>query len=139
MIREHLGEQIDIHGGGQDLVFPHHENERAQSMCAHGGAPFVNFWLHNGFLNMNSTKMSKSLGNVRLVRELLEEGPGEAIRLALLSAHYRQPLDWTSDTIPEACRKLDRLYTAMEHASGRPRRVAAGCRGRSRHRAHGAA
>lgn len=114
MIEKHLGRTIDIHGGGQDLVFPHHENERAQSTCAHGGDTFVNFWLHNGFLNMDSTKMSKSLGNVRLVRELLETADGEAIRLALLSAHYRQPLDWTADTLPEATRKLDRLYAALQ-------------------------
>ncbi|MEO0575870.1 MAG: cysteine--tRNA ligase [Pseudomonadota bacterium] len=114
MIEKHLGRTIDIHGGGQDLVFPHHENERAQSTCAHGGDMFVNFWMHNGFLNMDSTKMSKSLGNVRLVRELLETADGEAIRLALLSAHYRQPLDWTGDTLPEATRKLDRLYAALQ-------------------------
>ncbi|MEO0366163.1 MAG: cysteine--tRNA ligase [Pseudomonadota bacterium] len=116
MIRKHLGEQIDIHGGGQDLVFPHHENERAQSMCAHGGRTFVNFWLHNGFLSMNATKMSKSLGNVLLVRDLVQSTPGEAIRLALLSAHYRQPLDWTDDTLVEASRKLDRLYGALGKA-----------------------
>ncbi|MEM7610788.1 MAG: cysteine--tRNA ligase [Pseudomonadota bacterium] len=116
MIEKHLGKTIDIHGGGQDLVFPHHENERAQSMCAHGGAPFVNYWLHNGFLNMNASKMSKSLGNVMLVRELLEQADGEAIRLALLSAHYRQPLDWTDATLPDATRKLDRLYAALKKA-----------------------
>lgn len=116
MIEEHLGDQIDIHGGGQDLVFPHHENERAQSQCAHGGRQFVNYWLHNGFLSMNAEKMSKSLGNVLLVRDLLEHAPGEAIRLALLSAHYRQPLDWTDETLVEAGRKLDRLYTALQRA-----------------------
>ncbi|MEL6869278.1 MAG: cysteine--tRNA ligase [Pseudomonadota bacterium] len=114
MIKKHLGTTVDIHGGGQDLVFPHHENERAQSTCAHGGQTFANYWLHNGFLNMGNTKMSKSLGNVRLVRELLQEADGEAIRLALLSAHYRQPLDWTGETLPEATRKLDRLYGAMQ-------------------------
>ncbi|MFK8051630.1 MAG: cysteine--tRNA ligase [Woeseiaceae bacterium] len=116
MIREHLGRTIDIHGGGQDLVFPHHENELAQSACAHDGQLFVNFWLHNGFLNMESTKMSKSLGNVRLVRELLDDADGEAIRLALLSAHYRQPLDWQGSTLPDATRKLDRLYGALRKA-----------------------
>ena len=116
MIRAHLGKTIDIHGGGQDLQFPHHENELAQSCCANDGAPFVNYWLHNGFLNMQSEKMSKSLGNVRLVRELLEEADGEAIRLALMSAHYRQPLDWQSTTLPDATRKLDRLYGALQKA-----------------------
>ncbi|MEL6368067.1 MAG: cysteine--tRNA ligase, partial [Pseudomonadota bacterium] len=116
MIEKHLGDQIDIHGGGQDLVFPHHENERAQSTCAHGGKSFVNFWMHNGFLSMNSTKMSKSLGNVLLVRDLRDEAKGEAIRLALLSAHYRQPLDWTDNTLTEATRKLDRMYTALQRA-----------------------
>ncbi|MEL6214418.1 MAG: cysteine--tRNA ligase [Pseudomonadota bacterium] len=116
MIEKHLGDQIDIHGGGQDLVFPHHENERAQSTCAHGGKSFVNVWMHNGFLSMNSTKMSKSLGNVLLVRDLRDDAKGEAIRLALLSAHYRQPLDWTDNTLTEATRKLDRMYTALQRA-----------------------
>ncbi len=113
MIAQHLGPTIDIHGGGNDLIFPHHENEVAQSTCAHGGQLFVRYWLHNGFVNVDHTKMSKSLGNVLLVRNLLKEAPGEAIRLALLSAHYRQPLDWTSDVLPEARRKLDRLYGAL--------------------------
>ncbi|MEO1593701.1 MAG: cysteine--tRNA ligase [Pseudomonadota bacterium] len=113
MIEKHLGDTIDIHGGGQDLVFPHHENERAQSTCAHGGKSFVNFWMHNGFLNVDATKMSKSLGNVLLVRQLRDQADGEAIRLALISAHYRQPLDWTDDTLVEATRKLDRLYGAL--------------------------
>ncbi|MEN7342559.1 MAG: cysteine--tRNA ligase [Pseudomonadota bacterium] len=115
MIRAHLGDTIDIHGGGQDLKFPHHENELAQSCCAND-KPFVNYWLHNGFLNMQSEKMSKSLGNVKLVRELLEDADGEAIRLALLSAHYRQPLDWQPTTLSEATRKLDRLYGALAKA-----------------------
>ncbi|MBN8280963.1 MAG: cysteine--tRNA ligase, partial [Gammaproteobacteria bacterium] len=118
MIGEHLGPTIDIHGGGNDLIFPHHENEVAQSTCAHGGALFVRYWLHNGFVNVDHTKMSKSLGNVLLVRDLLKEAPGEAIRLALLSAHYRQPLDWTADVLPEARRKLDRLYGALREAPG---------------------
>ncbi|MBL8200483.1 MAG: cysteine--tRNA ligase [Chromatiales bacterium] len=113
MIAQHLGPTIDIHGGGNDLIFPHHENELAQSTCAHGGQLFVRYWLHNGFVNVDHAKMSKSLGNVLLVRNLLKEAPGEAIRLALLSAHYRQPLDWTSDVLPEARRKLDRLYGAL--------------------------
>ena len=108
-----LGDTIDIHGGGHDLIFPHHENELAQSVCAHGGKPFSRFWLHNGFLNVDSTKMSKSLGNVLLVRELLKHAPGEAVRLLLLSAHYRQPLDWTEENLHEARKKLDRLYGAL--------------------------
>jgi cysteinyl-tRNA synthetase len=113
MVARHLGRTIDIHGGGNDLIFPHHENEVAQSTCAHGGELFVRYWLHNGFVNVDHTKMSKSLGNVLLVRELLKQAPGEVIRLALLSAHYRQPLDWTGEVLPEARRKLDRLYGAL--------------------------
>jgi cysteinyl-tRNA synthetase len=113
MAEKHLGETIDIHAGGQDLIFPHHENECAQSRCAHGGAPFARYWLHNGFLSIDQTKMSKSLGNVLLVHELLETIPGEVVRLALLSAHYRQPLDWSADTIEAARRMLDRLYGAV--------------------------
>ena len=113
MAEKHLGETIDIHCGGQDLIFPHHENECAQSRCAHGGAPFARYWLHNGFLSIDQTKMSKSLGNVLLVHELLETIPGEVVRLALLSAQYRQPLDWSADTIDAARRMLDRLYGAV--------------------------
>lgn len=108
-----LGETIDIHGGGHDLIFPHHENEIAQSVCAHGGKPFARWWLHNGFLNVDSTKMSKSLGNVLLVRDLRKQAPGEAIRLLLLTAHYRQPLDWSDEVLAETRRKLDRLYGAL--------------------------
>jgi cysteinyl-tRNA synthetase len=118
MTERHLGETIDIHGGGNDLIFPHHENELAQSTCAHQGKTFARFWLHNGFLNVDSTKMSKSLGNVLLVRELLKEFPGEVIRLALLSAHYRQPLDWTAEVVQDARRRLDRLYGALREAPG---------------------
>ena len=112
MIEKHLGRTIDIHGGGIDLVFPHHENEIAQSTCAHGGDTFVRYWLHNGFVNVDKEKMSKSIGNVLLVHELLKQATGEAIRLALLSAHYRQPLDWTDDGLDQATRVLDRLYGA---------------------------
>jgi len=115
MIEKHLGETIDIHGGGIDLQFPHHENELAQSRCSHEGAPFANYWLHNGFVNMNSEKMSKSLGNVLLVSQLIEQAPGEAIRLALLNGHYRQPLDWNDDVLPQAKAMLDRLYGALRH------------------------
>ena len=111
MIEAHLGETIDIHAGGIDLQFPHHENEVAQSACSHGGAPLARVWLHNGFLSMNTEKMSKSLGNVVLVNELLAEGhKGEVLRLALLSAHYRQPLDWTPSLIEQSKATLDRLY-----------------------------
>ena len=113
MAEKHLGETIDIHAGGQDLVFPHHENELAQSRCAHGGAEFARYWLHNGFLSIHHEKMSKSLGNVLLVRDLVESNPGEVIRLALMSAHYRQPLDWSDETIQSAKRMLDRLYGAV--------------------------
>jgi cysteinyl-tRNA synthetase len=118
MAAAHLGETIDIHGGGNDLIFPHHENEIAQSTCAHNGAAFSRYWLHNGFVNVDHTKMSKSLGNVVLVHDLLEQQPGEVVRLALLSAHYRQPLDWSGDVLAEARRKLDRLYNALLNVSG---------------------
>lgn len=113
MAEQHLGDTIDIHAGGQDLVFPHHENECAQSACAHDGRPFARYWLHNGFLSIDETKMSKSLGNVLLVHDLIETIPGEVIRLALLSAHYRQPLDWSAETIASARKMLDRLYGAV--------------------------
>jgi cysteinyl-tRNA synthetase len=113
MAKKHLGETIDIHAGGRDLVFPHHENELAQSRCAHDGAEFARYWLHNGFLSMDSEKMSKSLGNVLLVHEMIKTIPGEAIRLALLGAHYHQPLDWSDETIGSAKRMLDRLYGAV--------------------------
>ncbi|NCF26861.1 MAG: cysteine--tRNA ligase [Gammaproteobacteria bacterium] len=113
MIEEHLGDTIDIHGGGSDLVFPHHENEIAQGTCAHDGQIFSRYWMHVGFVNVDKEKMSKSLGNVLLIRDLLEEAPGEAIRLALLSAHYRSPVDWSTDTLDQAARTLDRLYGAL--------------------------
>jgi len=114
MAEKHLGETIDIHAGGRDLVFPHHENEMAQSCCAHDGAPFARYWLHNGFLSMHQTKMSKSLGNVLLVHDLVKTVPGEVIRLALLGAHYKQPLDWSGETLESARRMLDRLYGAVQ-------------------------
>lgn len=118
MAERHLGATIDIHGGGNDLIFPHHENEIAQSTCAHGGVPFCRYWMHNGFVNVEHTKMSKSLGNIVRVRDLLKQAPGEAVRLALLSAHYRQPLDWTEDVLVEARRKLDRLYGTLRDIPG---------------------
>ena len=114
MIAAHLGETIDIHAGGIDLQFPHHENEIAQSVCAHGGTPLARVWLHNGFLSMNAEKMSKSLGNVVIVGDLLEQGhKGEVLRLALLSAHYRQPLDWTDALVDQAKTTLDRWYDLL--------------------------
>lgn len=112
MAAKHLGDTIDIHGGGNDLVFPHHENERAQSTCAHG-AKFVNYWMHNGLINMNQEKMSKSLGNVLLVKDLRKELPGEVIRYILLSAHYRAPLDWSDDAVHQAKNSLERLYGSL--------------------------
>ena len=113
MAEKHLGDTIDIHGGGQDLIFPHHENEIAQSRCAHDGEDFARYWVHNGFLSVDHEKMSKSLGNVVLVHDLIKTIPGEVIRLALLSGHYRQPLDWSEETIKSAKRMLDRLYGAV--------------------------
>ena len=117
MARKHLGETIDIHAGGRDLIFPHHENELAQSRCAHDGAEFARYWVHNGFLSMDSEKMSKSLGNVLLVHDMVKTLPGELIRLALLSAHYKQPLDWSDETLQSARRMLDRLYGAVRGIS----------------------
>jgi cysteinyl-tRNA synthetase len=114
MIEAHLGETIDIHGGGLDLEFPHHENEIAQSSCAHGGAPLARYWLHNGMLSMAASKMSKSLGNVVTVGELLDDGHrGETLRLALLSAHYRQPLEWSPQLVAQSKATLDRLYRSL--------------------------
>jgi len=111
MIQAHLGETIDIHGGGLDLIFPHHENEIAQSRSAHAGAPLARFWVHNGFVDMGAEKMSKSLGNIITPAELLGRGhKGETLRLALLSAHYRQPLPWTESLIAQAKATLDGLY-----------------------------
>ncbi len=116
MAEAHLGATIDIHGGGVDLVFPHHENEVAQSTCAHGGARYARYWLHNGLVQVNGEKMSKSLGNVKLVRDLLAAHDGETVRLALLNAHYRQPLDWTDQLVAETKQKLDRMYVALRDA-----------------------
>lgn len=118
MIKVHLGETIDIHAGGQDLKFPHHENELAQSICAHDGAPLARFWLHNGFLDIEDQKMSKSIGNVLLPHDLLKSIPGEAIRYALLSAHYRKPLNWTEAGLNRAKHALDRLYLTLSKLPG---------------------
>lgn len=117
MAETHLGQTIDIHGGGQDLIFPHHENEIAQSVCSHGGKPFARFWMHNGFVTMDKRKMSKSEGNTFLVRNLLESYPGEVLRYLLLSAHYRQPLDWSEQELERARRTLDRLYGVLRIAA----------------------
>lgn len=124
MIEANLGLPIDIHGGGHDLIFPHHENEIAQGLCAqhsHGHeAQYARYWMHNGFLTMDAEKMSKSLGNVKLVHELIKEVPGEVIRLALLSAHYRGPLDWTGELIAQTRSRLDGLYGALRKVKDLP-------------------
>jgi cysteinyl-tRNA synthetase len=123
MIHQHLGDNIDIHGGGRDLIFPHHENERAQSCCGYDGS-FVGTWMHNAYVDMDGEKMSKSLGNVRNVRELLEQYPGETLRFALLSAHYRSPLNFSKSLLDTAQSTLDSFYLALRNAGdvevGRP-------------------
>ena len=118
MSEKFLGLPVDIHGGGQDLIFPHHENERAQSLCAHGIETFANYWMHNGFVNMGE-KMSKSLGNILTVEQVLAEvgGKGEVARLLMLSTHYRKPLEWSSAGLVEARANMDRLYTALRGLS----------------------
>jgi cysteinyl-tRNA synthetase len=113
MCESTLGETFDIHGGGLDLIFPHHENEIAQSTCAHDGRPFARYWMHNGMLTVGGAKMAKSEGNFITVREALAEAPGEVIRLALLGTHYRDPLDWTPDRLRQARQSLDRFYRAL--------------------------
>jgi cysteinyl-tRNA synthetase len=110
----YLGETFDIHGGGSDLIFPHHENEMAQSLCAFPGSHFARYWLHNGMLQVNGEKMSKSLGNFFTVRDTLAKAPGEAIRLLLLRTHYRSLLDFSDQGLAEAKRELDRFYRALE-------------------------
>jgi cysteinyl-tRNA synthetase len=132
MSKELLGTTFDIHGGGQDLIFPHHENERAQSICVHDGAPFARYWVHNGYLIVEGEKMSKSLGNIRTVRQLLDQGHrGETIRFLTLSKHYRKELDWTEAGLREAKSELDYLYKPLWMAReagikpGRARRLPA--------------
>lgn len=120
MTAAHLGQVFDIHGGGLDLIFPHHENEIAQSRCAHGTQVMANVWMHSGFLTIAGDKMSKSLGNFYTVRELLDEFPGEALRLAILSAHYRQPLDFTKEKVSQARATLDRWYGVLRTAGDLP-------------------
>ena len=121
MSEAELGETFDIHGGGLDLIFPHHENEIAQSVCAHDGHPFARTWMHNGMLTVGGAKMAKSEGNFVTVRDALAEAPGEVIRLALLGTHYRDPLDWTPDRLHQARRTLDRFYRAASDAQDSPR------------------
>ncbi len=118
MSKAFLGNTFDIHGGGIDLVFPHHENEIAQSCCAHGTDRMAMVWMHNGHLLVNGEKMSKSLGNFFTVRDVLKNYPGEVIRFAFLSTHYRQPLDWTDESPKNAKATLDRFYKAIEYAKG---------------------
>lgn len=110
MIEKHLGTTIDIHGGGIDLQFPHHENEIAQSTCAHGGQPFVRYWMHNAYINIDGEKMSKSLGNFRMVGDLLQHYSGEVLRFTILSAHYRSELNFSVDALDQAKKSLDNLY-----------------------------
>ena len=117
MIEQTLGLPIDIHGGGHDLIFPHHENELAQGRCANHGGLFANYWMHNGFLTIDAEKMSKSIGNVLLVRDLTKQVPGEAVRWALLAAHYRAPLDWNGELLSQAEKSLDRLYGVLQNAN----------------------
>ena len=124
MIEQVLGLPIDIHGGGIDLAFPHHENEIAQGVCAHGHAHgerphdhYARYWMHNGFLTLDAEKMSKSLGNVLLLHDLVQAIPGEVVRWALLSAHYRQPLDWTQNLLDQSRKSLDRLYGALARSA----------------------
>jgi len=110
MIKKHLGDTIDIHAGGHDLIFPHHENEIAQSCCANEGKPLANFWMHNGFINIDGEKMSKSLGNFRLVNDLLQQYPGEVLRYVILSAHYRSEQNFSKELLDSAWRTLDTVY-----------------------------
>jgi len=124
MAATHLGETIDIHAGGNDLLFPHHENEVAQSTCAHGGRIFARFWLHNGMLAIEGRKMSKSLGNTMVLHDLLEKHPPELLRYMLMKAHYRQPLDWSQSALDQARRTLDGLYTTLRDLASVPAQMA---------------
>ena len=118
MILEIFGETIDIHGGGEDLRFPHHENECAQSFCRNDGKQLANFWLHNGMVQMADSKMSKSLGNILLIKDLINEMPGEVIRLSLMSSHYRQPLKWSDDLVDQSKKTLNTFYSFLEQYEG---------------------
>ena len=117
MVETYLGEEIDIHGGGQDLIFPHHENEIAQSCSAHNSKSYARYWVHNGYLNMEGEKMSKSLGNIITVKELLEEYDGEVIRLALLSTHYRKPINFGKSLLEQSKNILNKLYKKLNSES----------------------
>jgi cysteinyl-tRNA synthetase len=114
-----LGDTFDIHGGGIDLMFPHHENEIAQSECAHAGRPLARVWMHNGFLNVEGEKMSKSLGNFVTIRDLLADWPGDVLRLNMLRSHYRQPIDWTVQGMKESWNVLERWYGVAEPVASR--------------------
>ena len=116
----HLGLDFDIHGGGHDLVFPHHENEIAQTCAAHPGAGFARIWMHNGFLTVDGEKMAKSLGNFHTVHDLLQDWPGEVLRLALLGTHYRKPLDFGFDLLKQARSQVTRFYRALQEAGDPP-------------------
>jgi cysteinyl-tRNA synthetase len=118
MSAAYLGDVFDIHGGGVDLIFPHHENEIAQSRCAHGTPAMANYWMHNEFLQIEDTKMSKSLGNFITIRDLLADWPGEVLRLNMLKAHYRSPMDWTLRGLEESARTLDDWYGMGADISG---------------------
>jgi len=120
MIRKHLGDTIDIHGGGQDLTFPHHENELAQGSCCADNEQYVRYWMHNGYVTIDEEKMSKSIGNVRQVHALLKDHDGEVLRLALLSTHYRSPLNWSEDLLVQARNRLDAMYQALRTCEQTP-------------------
>lgn len=120
MIEKHLGDTIDIHGGGRDLIFPHHENELAQSQCAHGGKHYVNYWMHNGYVNIDGEKMSKSLGNFKTVRDLLGHYSGEVIRFALLSAQYRSEMDFSTGLLSQSKTALDSIYNSLRSVKDVP-------------------
>ena len=113
MAKKYLGRTLDIHGGGSDLLFPHHENECAQSMCSHSGEPLANYWIHNGMIDFDNVKMSKSEGNLLLIRDLLKEIRPEVIRMAFLTTHYRKPINWNDALINDSEKKLDRLYGSI--------------------------
>ena len=117
MVETYLGNEIDIHGGGQDLIFPHHENEIAQSCCAHKSSNYASYWMHNGYLNMEGEKMSKSLGNIITIKDLLEKYDGEVVRLALLSTHYRKPINFGESLLEQSKNILNKLYKNLDNES----------------------
>ena len=120
MAKKHLGVTIDIHGGGQDLLFPHHENESAQSSCAHDGSPLARFWMHNGFIQLDGDKMSKSTGNFKLVGDLLKTYSGEVLRYVILSSHYRSEQQFSNNLLQSAKKSLDTLYGFLKSSEGLP-------------------